>query len=144
MANPVYHNGSDGKVKVQPSTASSFIEIGATKWDLTDKANNKDVSNSKDGRYRIKGVGDYEGNVSLHFDTANLPSDPTASTGPNLRPGVIFQFELIDDGGAGGTDSFRGTAIIDEVHSSSEFEGTIDYEVKFSQQSGVLKYPGDA
>ena len=139
-----YHNGSDGRVFFKPSTATAHIEGAVFKWDLTIKGNNKDVSNSKDGRKRIKGVTDAEGNASLHFDTANLPCDPTANTGLNLREGVVFTSEFIDDGGTGGSDSFRASWIIDEVHASSEFEGTIDYEVKFSLESGTVKYPGDA
>ena len=144
MATPVYHNGSDGKVKVQPPGGSSYIEMAVTKWDLTDKSNNKDVSNSKDGRKRIPGVPDASGNLSMHFDTANLPSDTTTNTGPNIRRGSVLQLELIDDGGAGGVDSFRCSAIVDEVKASSEFDGTIDYDVSWSLESGAVKYPGDA
>jgi len=146
MAVPAYHNGSDGKCYVKPAGASVAIELGVHKWDLSIKGNTKDVSNALVGRKRIGGVPDASGNVSLHWDSANAPTDSTVGTGPNIRANSILQLELVEDGGAaGGTDSFRLSVIVEEVKPSSEFEGTIDYDVSFNLEDGsTLKYPGDA
>lgn len=146
MADPVYHNGSDGKVYIKPSGASAAFELDITKWDLTTSGNNKDVSGSKSGRKRIAGVPDATGTLTAHYDSANPQPDTTANTGPNLRAGSVVLLEMVEDGGASGqTDSFRLSAIIDTVKASSEFDGTIDYEVTYSLEDGsTLKYPGDS
>jgi|GEM_PF-3291341 len=146
MATPEYHNGSDGKAYVKPAGAAAFIELAVHKWDLTIKGNTKDVSNALSGRKRIGGVPDANGNVSLHWDSANAPTDATTGTGPNIRANSILMLELVEDGGAsGGTDSFRLTVIVEEVKPSSEFDGTIDYDVSYNLEDGsTLKYPGDA
>ena len=146
MADPVLHNGSDGRVFVKPIGGGAFIEMDATKWSLKIKSNNKDVSGSKSGRKRIAGVPDADGSVDFFYDSANPQPDDTPSTGPNIRAGSILQLELIEDGSdTGGTESFRLTAIVDEVDASSEFDGTIDYNCTFSLADGsTLKYPGDA
>lgn len=146
MAVPEFHNGADGKAYVKPAGGASFIEAGVTKWDLTITSNNQDVSNTLSGRKRIAGVPDASGTATLHYDTANNPADDTASTGLNLRHGSIFTGDFVQEGEAsGGTGGFRGSFIVDSVKPTSEFEGTIDYEVAFSLEDGsTLKYPGDA
>jgi hypothetical protein len=144
MANPVYHAGNDGKAKVTPPGGTTPVELPVNKWDLTIKGNNKDVSNAKDGRKRIPGVEDADGNLSMHLDTANPQWDTTTTTGPSVRQGTVLALELIEDGGAGTTaDSFRLSAIVDDVKVTSAYEGTIDYDCKFSLESGTVKFPGD-
>lgn len=145
MATPEYHNGADGKAYVKPS-GGTFIQLGVTNWELTINGNNKDVSNSLAGRKRIPGIPDANGTANLHYDTGNLPVDETAATGLNLRPGSIVGLDLVQEGEAsGGTGGFRLSAILDTCKVSSEFDGTIEYEVTFSLEDGsTLKYPGDA
>lgn len=146
MATPEFHNGSDGKAYVKPPGGAAFIAVGVTGWNLTVTSNNKDVSNTVSGRKRIPGVPDASGDASLHYDSANFPSDTTTDTGLNLRAGSIIGLELAEDGAASGSeDSFRLSAIIDTVEASSDFDGTIDYKVTFSLEDGsTLKYPGDS
>lgn len=144
MATPELHNGADGKVFVTPPGGVSHIEMDVTKWELNILSNNKDVSGSKSGRTRIPGVPDANGTLTMHLDTANLQCD-TGTTKPSIRHGTIIAVELVEDGGTGGTDAFRGSMIIDTVKASSEFDGTIDYECTYSLADGsTLKYPGDA
>lgn len=129
MAAGVFHNGADGLVKI------GSVTLPVTKWDGTIKGNNKDVSNGRDGRLRIKGVSDAEGSASMHWDSAN---QPTATT-PNIRDGMIVPILLIMDGT---TNGFAMMAIIDEVHISNEFEGTNDFDFKYSLAVGSsLTYP---
>lgn len=147
-AAPVYHSGVDGRAFSTPPGGSTPIELAVTKWDITVKANNKDMSNALDKRYRIPGLADASGNLSMHFDSANSPADPTAMTGLNIRHGSVLALNLIPDGSTGAGSppmSFRLSAIVDEVKMSSEIEGTVDYDVQWSLQAGsTLKYPGDA
>lgn len=148
MANPTYHNGADGRVFILPPSGDALIEFAVTKWSGNFKGNNLQMSNAKDGRYRIPGVPDAEGDLSAHLDTSNLPFD-VSSTTLSLRVGQIVGLVLIDDGVTPGntdpTDSFRLNAIIDEIDVSSEFEGSIDIDIKWSlQQGSSLKWPGDS
>lgn len=148
MPGPTYHNGADGRVFILAPGGTSLIEAAVTKWDMTIKGNNIQASNSKDGRYRFKGVTDAEGSLSMFLDTSNLPFT-TGPTGLNLRDGLIVGLALLEDGvtptNTDPTDSFRLNAIIDEVHPSSEFDNGIQVDFKFSlQQGSSFKYPGDA
>lgn len=130
MATPHFHNGSDGLAK----SGSTVLPIN--KWTLTVKGNNKDVSNARDGRSRIPGVTDAEGTLTMHWDSANQPTD---TGGANFRVGAIVTLLLILDGA---TNGFQLSAIIDEINPSSEFEGTEDFDVKFSLAAGSsLVYP---
>lgn len=129
MATPVYHNGIDG------TAFSGATQLAVKKWDMTVKGNVKDVSNSKDGRKRIAGVQDAEGSLMLHWDSANQPTNTSA---PNLRGGSILTLKLVTDGA---TNGFELSAIIDEVHTSSDFDGTIDFDCKFFLESGFVTYP---
>jgi hypothetical protein len=145
MPTPVYHNGADGRAFSKPAGASVHVELAVTKWDLRITANNQQVSNAKDGRKRIAGVADASGSANLHWDSANLMTDAVA--GPGLKHGAIIVLELCVDvaGVTDTTKTFRLSAIIDECHVSSDFDGTLDADVTFSLESGTsLKYPGDA
>lgn len=144
MSAPTYHNGSDGKAYITP-TGGTATALDVTKWNAKFTGNNKDVSGAANGRNRIAGVTDGSGTLSLHYDSTNKPMDATATTGLDIRPGKLLVLELIPDGAAsGGTNSFRLTAIVDDVNPSSEFDGTVDFEINWSLASGSsLKYPGD-
>jgi poly-gamma-glutamate capsule biosynthesis protein CapA/YwtB (metallophosphatase superfamily) len=144
MAVPVYHNGADGRAFSKPAGASVHVEIPITKWDMRITANNQQVSNAKDGRKRIAGVPDASGSATLHWDSANNLIDAVA--GPGLKHGAVILLEMAVDvaGATDTTKTFRASAIIDEVNPSSDFDGTIDFSVTWSLESGTsLKYPGD-
>jgi len=142
MANPIYHSGSDGRAFVTP-VGGTLSELAVTKWDLEIDGDIKKFDNNKDGRWRQAGNVDASGNISLHWDSANRPSDTT----PSIRHGSILDVELQEDGTDNVTDpthSFRLRIIIEKPKASSDFDGTIDYEASFMLQSGTIKYPGDA
>lgn len=105
-------SGKDGKVTygVGPTT------LAITKWTYKPDPKLIDVSNTSDGRYRIPGLGDAEGSVTCHVDTA-----ATHETG--LAPGTAVTLNLY-------TTSAKKfgpiSAIIDAPEYSSEVEGTYD------------------
>lgn len=129
MATPIYHAGKDGKVK------AGATELAIMKWNATDKGNNQDVSNSKDGRKRIGGLGDSDGSLEAYWDSAN---PMTSLSGPAIRRSSIIALHLISDGSA---QEFAVSAIVDEVEVSSEIAGKIEYKIKWSQESGDFTYP---
>lgn len=145
MAEPIYLVGCDGKVFVKPVGWTAAIEADATRWAARVTSNNKDVSGTKSGRSRIKGCDDASGSVDMHFDSANLPSDDTASTGLSLRPGTILALDLAPTGAAAAdTGNFRATVIIDEANMTGEFDGIQEWNATWSLQKGSsLKLPGD-
>jgi hypothetical protein len=129
MPAPLYQAGFNGKV------FANGVELSATKYSLTDKANAKDVSNTKDGRKRIATLPDAEASVDLHWDANLQPTDNP----PNLRRGTILTFQFYVSPGK----YFSWNGLIDEVTISSEIEGTVDYSVKVVMESGVngVTYP---
>lgn len=146
MANEDYRNGSDGRVFSTPPGGSTPIELDVNTWELTINSNNKDVSGTRVGRFRIAGVPDASGSLSMYYDPGNSQTDDTPTTGPNIRAGSILKLVLVEDGGDASTlDSFRLDAIVDTVKPDQEFDGTMGFDVTFSLQKGsTLKYPGDA
>lgn len=145
MAAENYHSGVDGHAYVLPPGGASQIELAVHKWEAEISGNNQEVSNAKDGRKRIPGAPDAKGSASLHWDSGNPVTDPTAGTGPNVRHSTILAMNLIPDGGVDtGTSGFRFNAIVDTVKITSEFQGTVDYDITFSYSGGGIKYPGDA
>jgi hypothetical protein len=82
----------------------------------------------------------------MHLDIANPPYDLATGTppGPNIRHGSIIDLQLNPDGTSTPANAFRLTGIVDEVHPSADFNGSIDFDFTFSLQRGrTLKYPGD-
>lgn len=146
MANEDYRNGADGRAFVTPPGGSTPIELDVNKWDMTITGNNKDVSGTRVGRFRIAGVPDASGSLSMHYDPANSQVDNSANTKPNIRAGSVLSLVLVEDGGdATSDDAFRCDVIIDTIKPSGEFDGTLDFEATWSLQKGsTLKYPGDA
>lgn len=140
-----YHSGVDGHAYVTPSGDVTPIELAVHKWEAEISGNNQEVSNAKDGRKRIPGAPDAKGSASLHWDSGNQPSDTTPTTGPSVRHSTILAMCLIPDGSTPTlTNGFRFSAIVDTVKITSEFQGTVDYDVTFSYAGGGIKYPGDA
>jgi hypothetical protein len=147
---PEFHNGYDGKALVTPGipggTITDQFELPISRWDLRIQAHNREVSNNRDGRWRIPGLVDASGQATMHYDNANRPSDLAGGTpaGPNIRHGSILQLQLNPDGTNVVTNSFRLTVIIDEVRPTADFNGSLDYDFTYSLQRGAnIKYPGD-
>lgn len=129
---PAFHSGPSGLLKIPGTTP---IVLPVAKWDLTIKGNNRDVSNARDGRYRIPGLQDAEGSFNMPYDSA---SDPNLAAGGGLVAGTTVTLNLYVDGA---TNFYAGAFIIDEVGPAMEIEGEIQFNVKFSLQSGTVTPP---
>jgi len=110
------------------------IALPTRDWTLTIKGNNKDVSNSRDGRKRIPGLEDAEGEMKMPYDTGN---DPTGTAGGGVKPGAVLDLSLYVDA----THLYGLSAIVDEIGPAVEFEGELMFPVKFSLESGTITYP---
>jgi hypothetical protein len=109
------------------------IELPSTGYEITDKANAKDVSNTRDGRKRIATLPDAEGSIKLYWDEAQQPTNNP----PNLRKGTELTFQCYTSVGK----FFLWTGLVDEVTISSEIEGVISYNCKVLQSAGSVVYP---
>lgn len=144
------HGGVDGRAFVGDPTVTpaAWVELDITRWTLTVRSNNKDVSGTRTGRFRIGGLLDATGGLTMHWNAAtdNRPSD-TGATSPKVRHGSILDLRLYESPIPDPDDPtlpFRLRAIVDEVTPSSELEGIVDYAVTFSLQDGrTFRYPGD-
>lgn len=146
MPDPAYtfepHSGVDGRA------FNGDVELDVSRWSLNIKSNNKDVSGTKAGRFRVGGLLDASGSLTMHWNAAadNRPTDTTAAA-PKVRHGTILDLKLYHDVIPTPDDPtlpFRGKYIVDDVTPSSEIDGVIDYAVNFSLQDGrTFRYPGD-
>jgi hypothetical protein len=145
MATQDIKKGADGKVYFKPVGWSAYIEGDVFKWEGTFSGNPRDVSGSKSGRKRIGGLPDAGGTLSMHYDAANRPVDPTVNTGLNLRPNASINLDLVPEGSpSGGTNGYRFLAIVESIKPSIETTGDNDFDVTWSLADGsTLKYPGD-
>ena len=141
-ATPVKEAGSKGRAFTCASDYTTGYELDVHKWSFTVDSKNQMVGNNRDGRLRIPGNVDITGGkLSMYWDEANEQCTPGTF---NLRHGVTLFLQLNPEGTITTGEAWRFTAIVDDVMASAEFDKTIDYEVSFSLQSGVVKYPGDA
>lgn len=133
-----FHSGVDGRGWF------GATELDISRFTLTIRSNNKDVSGTKVGRHRVAGLPDASGSFTMHY---NSDEAPWAAPAPNIRHGTIGDLSLVPSGETDLTDptkAFRLKAIIDDVTPSSEIEGVVDYVGTFSLQDGrTLLYPGD-
>ncbi len=137
MANSTFHSGQHGKMKAVSQNGtpiSPAADLPTSKWGMTIKGNNKDVSNSRDGRKRVPGLQDAELTFELPYDSAN---DPTLVANGGLTDRSVIVFNgYIDD-----THFYAGTFIVDEIGPGSEIEGEVNFTVKASMESGTITYP---
>lgn len=119
-------SGKDGKV----TYGAGANTLGITKWTLKKKGNTQDVSNTTDGRRRIKGLPDAEGDVEGHVDSA-------ADLSATLAEGDVVTLKLYTDG----TKFYSLTAIVEELEFSNEVEKTYDFKFKYQLASGVVTNP---
>lgn len=105
--------------------------LGITDWTYKLMGNPIDVSNTTDGRARIAGLEDTEGDFNVHVDTGG-----TMET--DLAKGTLVTLNLFTDG----TKKFSTIkAIIDTITYKNAVEGTYDAAVSWKQASGT---PPDA
>jgi hypothetical protein len=101
--------------------------LGITDWTYKPMGNPLDVSNTSDGRRRINGLSDAEGDFNLHVDTA-------ATMEADLAPGTIITISMFTDG----TKKYLiPTAVIDTITYKNAIEGTYDAAVSWKLASGT-------
>lgn len=144
---PVFHSGSHGRVFVTPTTGTTPTqsELAVSKWDGTFDGDVQEFSNNRDGRWRQPGNEDAKGTATLFWDSGNRVSDigDTTADKPDLRHGSILDAQFSEDGTSDTVNSWRLRIIINNVKPSSDFSGTISYDVDWALQSGGILYPGD-
>ena len=144
---PVYHSGSDGRVQVTPTvgTTPTASELAVSQWEGTFDADVQEFSNNRDGRWRQAGNEDAKGTATLFWDSANRASEigTTTADKPDVRHGSILDAQFQEDGTTTADNSWRLRIIVNNVKASSDFSGTITYDIDWALQSGGILYPGD-
>lgn len=134
-ASPNFVSGDHCQIIGQNNAANATMP--GQKWSMKIDPKTKDVSNSRDGRKRIRGVTDAEGSFEVVLDTGTnkQPYDP-ANAG--FYDGNTFVLQLYIDL----THFFQLTAIISGVTPSIDsFDGVAMYSVDFQLASGSITYP---
>lgn len=120
-------SGENAKV----TFGSGPITFNNTSWKVTIKPNIKDVSNTRDGRKKIKTLIDADGSFSGFWDDAAQATD-------DIAVGDIGIIKLYVDS----TKFLTFLAIIDDVDIDTKgVEDGITVGVKFQLESGVITYP---
>ena len=147
LATPVFHSGSDGRMFVTPTTGSTPAqsELAVSKWEGTFDGDVQEFSNNRDGRWRQAGNEDAKGTATLFWDSANRASEVGTTIGdkPNIRHGSVLDAQFSEDGTDTSENSWRLRIIVNNVKASSDFSGTITYDIDWALQSGGILYPGD-
>lgn len=116
-----FHTGDESKVEVGAQSLPS------RSWSLNITGNVKNVSNTRDGRKRIKGLVDATGSVEMPWDGGvYLP-----------RHGDTMALKLYTST----TEFFQLSAIVENATPGMNFEGELVYSVAFSLESGTITYP---
>lgn len=110
------------------------IQIPSRDWTLAIKGMNHDVSNSRDGRKRIGGLEDADGDFKMPYDVGN---DPTTTAAGGIKAAAILAGQFYLDA----THFYGLSIIVDEIGPAVEFEGELMFPVKFSLESGFVTYP---
>jgi hypothetical protein len=106
------------------------------KWTMNLKYNVKERNNSRDGIYRIRGIADADGTITIAYDDANEIFAYDAQTNPEWEP-VIATLQLY----VSETRFFSLAAIMDEVGITYEFNDAGDLEVKWKLQKSPIVFP---
>lgn len=117
-------SGQNGTVTYKIG-AGSAIDANVGKWSFRPKANLIDRPNTTDGRRRIQGLVDYEGDFEMSVNT-----NGTADT--DLVAGTVVVLTLSTDG----TKKYTINAILGDPEITNDVEGTYDMKVPFMMQFG--------
>jgi hypothetical protein len=116
-------SGKLGKV----TYGSGPTTLAVTDWSMNNSAGTLDLPNTVDGRLRIPGLGDADGDFNVHVDTA-------VTTEADLAVGTILALNLYTDG----TKKYAiAHAIIDKIAYKNAVEGSYDAAVTWKLASGV-------
>jgi hypothetical protein len=107
----------------------STFELPARSWNLTIDGKIKDVSNTRDGRYRIGGLVDATGTVEMPLDGAIYTP----------RPKDVVTLKLYSD--YGNLKFYGLAAIITSQDPNVNLEGEFMVRLPFSLSSGTVTYP---
>lgn len=111
----------------------------AQSWNLTIDGKPKEVSNSRDGRKRIRGRADASGTFTLAYDMQS-GAQPTDPAGANLADGTVVTLQLFTDSTA--NKFYQLSAIIENIKPGiGGFDDALMFEVAFSLESGSVTYP---
>lgn len=128
-----FHAGHHCKLMID---AVSDIDLPADKWEFEIQSNNKNATNSRDGRKRIAGLPDATGSFDLPYDSA---ADPTVTANGGIREGSVLAMKFfVDD-----THFWAINVIVDSIGAGQEIEGDkpLMFPVKWSMESGVIVPP---
>src|SRR5262245_18977039 len=130
--------------KIQVESGATDIDLPGINWSLSDMAKSKDVSNFRDGRYRIGTLPDATLNFTLVWDAGQPPH--LAANGTIKRGTRIFA-TLFTDNAITENKAFKVPAIVDQCDLKNEgVEGGLLYDVTAllsgsTTQLGVVTYP---
>ncbi len=126
-------SGKDGKADYKIGAGATTV-VSVSKWGLNPKPNLLDRPNTTDGRRRIAGLPDYDGEIEVHVDTAS-----TIDT--DLIAGTNCVINLYTDG----TKKIGPlTVIIGDVKISNDVEGSYDMTIPFMMAGGKTLPAGPA
>jgi len=127
---PQFYSGDMAHVVV--TFGATTLELPAKGWKLTIDGKTKDVSNARDGRYRIGGLVDANGSVDMPMDGAIYVP----------RPKDIITLKLYTNYNGGTGNYFYGlTAIVSTYDPATQIEGETMLPINFQLQSGTVTYP---
>ena len=130
----------------QNGTPAPWVTIRNAKYSIKPKGNAKEIPNSTDGIVRIAGLIDYTISASGHTN----PDDPIEA---DICPNDVVNWRLYRQGVASaanpdGTGAitvsgpyWSGVAIVDDLSIDYDADGTEDWDISASKQSGYLTTP---
>ena len=130
MGAPQFYSGD--MAHVMATVGGTTIELPARSWKLTIDGKIKDVSNARDGRYRIGGLVDASGSVDMPYDGAIYI--------PRVKDIITLKLYPNYNGGTG-SYFFGLTGIVTTFDPAAQLEGEIVIPINFMLQSGVVTYP---
>ena len=127
MATPIV--GISAKV-TWTKTGGSLVTLKNQTWSINVKNMVGETSNTTDGKVRVIGLEDYDGEFTGFLDT-------TQKISTDIFPGDTGVLKLFQDA----TTFWQGTVIITDITEGSGTEEVDKYTVKFAKQSGALVKP---
>lgn len=127
-----YIAGKNGKVTV------AGTELSITKWEVEDKTEKVDRTNSQTGGYKksASSVKSATGTISCHWDGAANPMDS-----PGIYAGAEVAIKCYLSGTSGPHYDFP-TALVESSKMSVEIEGGVDIEFSFDANGTFTRPAG--
>jgi hypothetical protein len=111
--------------------------VPADQWELNIDAKLKEVHNSRDGRKRIRGKADSDGNFHIWYDTGS-GQQPTDPAGAGIIEGAVVTGQFYIDS----THFYALQIIIGKISPAiGGFDEAAGIKVEFALESGSVTYP---